>query len=394
MAIGLRLRRYGAVHLQVAAAAAASTLAFGTPAAAFDVKKSVSGQDLHWTDSAITYHLDSSVADAADGAAGGITAAASVWSGVQGAPALTVVQGGGGAAPGYDGLNTVFYAHRGSALTGGALAVTVLTYDENGHVLDADIVIYGRYPFAILPASATAPTGAQPVSNEGALLAQSSAPFDLQHVLGHELGHSLGLADETASSSSLMFLYSAPGAASPRAPSSDDTSGIASLYDTGSPTGGAGCGAAVSPRTPTNAASRGALAISLGLIAWALARRRRGPVAKALAWGVLAMTTVALAPDEHAARTAERTTAHASAHARVSRVESSVDVDGLFQTRATLGTIACRTAQCPPASSVVVYGGTVGALHQEIGGVTVPREGDEVEIAFDAETLEARIAGR
>src|SRR5207237_955467 len=79
-----------------------------------------------------TFHLDSSVDRAAPGARDAIRAAASAWSGLDGAPAITIADDGGGDAPGFDGKSTIFYARDGSELAGGALAVTLLTYDDSG----------------------------------------------------------------------------------------------------------------------------------------------------------------------------------------------------------------------------------------------------------------------
>ena len=380
----LRVGRRGELRAAIAVAIAGAAFAWSAGAQAYNVKKAPSGADVRWYDANVTYHLDSSVSASASGAADAIAAAAQSWSGLEGAPTLSVVQGGGGASPGYDGLNTVFYAPEGSPLAGGALAVTVFTYDSNGHALDVDIVINGRYSFAVLPAGAVAAPGVQPVSTEGASLASFSAPFDLHHVLSHVLGHTLGMADETVDSSALMFLYSAPGAASPRAPESDDAAGISSLYDTTGPAAGACSGSTVSPRGPSHEASRVALAISFGLVAWIALRRRAGSTAKPVALLALALAAFTALPSEHAARPASRAVT-SSARAHVTHTETTVDGAGIFTTHATLTTTECRVARCPSAAVVESYGGTMGDVHQEVGGATAPREGDDVEIAIGAE---------
>jgi hypothetical protein len=394
MAIGFQVRGSGAVCRWVAGGIAAVALTASATASAFELKKTSNGQDIHWTASSVSYHLDDSVDDAADGAAEAITAAAASWSTLDGAPSLSVVRGGGGKAPGYDGLSTIFFAPEGSSIAGGALAVTVLTFDAHGNALDADLIINGRYDFAVLAANATAPSGTKPISNESPLLSPldgegNSTPFDLHHVIAHEFGHSLGLADETVDSTALMYLYTSPGKASPRAPTADDTSGVASLYDTGAPAPGAssggGCGgASVSPRGPTNAASRLAFALALGIVAWGLARRRRGVGSKLLASASVLATTLALLPSERAAHPSPVSppASHATGRARVTHVEVSADARGLFTTRATLQTTTCRAASCPPATSIVRYGGTIGEIHQEVIGMAAPREGDELDVEF------------
>jgi hypothetical protein len=391
--IGSRVVGSGVVRRLIGGAIVAATLAGGGSAGAFELKKTPGGGDIRWAANTVTYHLDDSVDDAADGAGDAIKAAAASWSGLDGVPALSVVRGGGGAAPGFDGLNTIFFAPGGSPLAGGALAVTVLTFDADGHALDADLIINGRYDFAVLDPSATAASGTKPISNEMPIFVFDpsdghQSPFDLHHVMAHELGHSLGLADEKVDSTALMFLYTFPGTASPRAPTADDTSGVASLYDTGTSTSGgsSGCGgASVSPRGPTNAASRLAFALAIGLVGWGLARRRRGALSKVLASASLLLTALALLPAEGAARpspSTSRALSRTTARARVTQVEVSADARGLFTTRATLRTTACRAAACPSETSIVTFGGTMGSIHQEVIGMPAPHLGDELDVEF------------
>jgi hypothetical protein len=390
--IGSRVRGSGVARWLIGGAVAAATVAWSSSSAhAFELKKTPSGGDIHWSANTVTYHLDESVDDAADGASDAITAAAASWSGLDGVPSLSVVRGGGGATPGFDGLNTIFFAPKGSSIAGGALAVTVLTFDANGHALDADLIINGRYDFAVLDPSATAATGTKPISNEMPIFVFDPSEghktqFDLHHVMAHELGHSLGLADEKVDNTALMYLYTFPGAALPRAPSTDDTSGVASLYDTGTSSSGgsSGCGgASVSPRGPTNAASRLAFALAVGLVGWGLSRRRRGALSKMLAAASLLLTTLALLPAEGAARPSPatvRASSRTTARARVTHVEVSADARGLFTTRATLHTTACAAAACPDETSIVTYGGTMGSIHQEVVGMPAPRLGDELDV--------------
>ncbi len=382
MSSDFRVGRKGELRAAAAVAIASAAFVWSAGAQAYDLKKAPGGADVRWYDASVTYHLDPSVNASTTGATEAITAAAQSWSGLDGAPALAVVNGGGGATPGYDGLNTIFYAPHGSSLTGGALAVTVFTYDDKGHALDVDIIINGRYSFAVLPASATAAAGAQPFSNEGGSFGSFTTPFDLHHVLAHELGHTLGMADETVESSALMFLYSAPGSASPRAPASDDAAGIASLYDTQTPAAGACGGSTVSPRGPSHHSSRIALAIALGLVAWIALRRRAGFTGKPVALAALALAAITALPSEHAARS-ESHAALSSARAHVTHTETTVDDSGVFKTRATLTTTACRIARCPSGAVVESYGGVMGDVHQEVGGAIAPREGDDVEIAIE-----------
>jgi hypothetical protein len=373
------------VRLVIAAAAAFAVLSASGAAGAYGLKKTPGGLDVRWADPAVSYHLDPSVSGAALGAGDAIRGAAKSWSGLDGAPSLTVLNGGGGAKPGFDGLNTVFFARGGSTIAGGALAVTVFTFDDAGHALDADIIINGRYPFAVLPSNAVAGADASPLSNEGGATASYDAatPFDIGHVLAHELGHSLGLADETTDHSPLMYLYTSPGDASRRAPGSDDAAGMAALYDGTAASTAAGCGgSSVSPRGPSRTSSRVATALALALVVWAASRRRRSNAGRSLALLALAVAALFALPSEQTAQGSTPRVARSDARARVTRAVTSADDAGLFTTHAALTTMECRAMRCPHTAVADAFGGTLGGLHQEVGGVAAPGEGDDVEIAL------------
>jgi MYXO-CTERM domain-containing protein len=172
-----------------------------------------------------------------------------------------------------DGHNVVYFMADGYAEAGEALAVTLVSFDDaTGEIIDADIVINGRYAFAVLAADCT-PTSEDvaipndPVEQTTAPYAYGSAePFDLVHVVAHETGHLLGLLDAVAEPNDLMFLYTSPHDAARRAPAPDDVAGLDALYSTSSQ----GCTMAPGP----HGASDMGLFLLAPLAGFAVRRRR------------------------------------------------------------------------------------------------------------------------
>jgi hypothetical protein len=270
----------------VAALLAAAIAGSSSRAQAFDLKHTSGGQTVHWAASQVTFVVDPSVAEAIKHGESAVEAAVSTWSGMSTAPGLVTTEGPAGGKVAMDGTNTILMAPRGFAFPNDALAVTVVNYDEvTGLIVDVDIVINGKHPFAVLPATARAPKGAVPVSTEGSLPATSShAEFDLQHVVAHEVGHALGLGDDEADKSAAMYAYTMPNDASLRGPASDDANGLEAIYG-GLSASPSGCGqSSVAGARPRAGQREGEIAF-LAFAAAGLGRRRRAharnPVHKA-----------------------------------------------------------------------------------------------------------------
>lgn len=254
---------------------AVGSLVAAADAGAYEVKRTASGLPIHWEKSAVTFEIDPSVARAVPGGYDAVAEALASWSTQEGAPTLTVAAIDEERRPGNDGHNVISFAPDGYAAAGNALAVTVLSYDPNtGAIVDADIVINGKHPFAVLSEDAKPEPGTRPVSNEsneGDQPEHVEGRFDLTHVVAHETGHALGLNDDL-NPGPVMYLYTMPNDASSRGPAADDLAGLKVLYAGGSsPTPSAGCSkASIAAPAPD---ARGALAIALALAGWMTRRR-------------------------------------------------------------------------------------------------------------------------
>lgn len=221
---------------KIAALMVASVSVLGlltTDAQAYEIKRTESGRAVRWYLPNVTFVVDPSV-DALPGVRDAIARGAWSWTARRGSPTLTVSSDGVSRTAKYDGVNTITYVPDGYAPAGRALAITVVTYDDRtGTILDADIVLNGKYKLASFDGSApessatTAPVETKAQSEHDA---DTDATYDLSRVVAHELGHALGLSDEPALDGALMFPYVQPETQERSTPSPDDLEGLMSLY--------------------------------------------------------------------------------------------------------------------------------------------------------------------
>jgi hypothetical protein len=386
------------------------SISLSATAMAFELKHTTQGLPVRWTETSVAYVIDPSVAAEVPGGADAVAVAVGAWSGQGGAPALSTRAGWSAGKIAVDGQNTVLFAPPDFAAVGGALAVTVLSYQEStGAIVDADIVINGKHAFAVLGASARAPKNMPPVSTDGSSSDGddgSGAPrFDFQHVVAHEAGHSLGLADVHDQSGPLMYAYTMPDDASVRAPSPDDVDGIEQAYG-GSTERSGGCGTA----SVAGARARPwdawvALAV-LFLVSTVLrqSRRRGVPVAAAVRATPHRRAARALVPFGIAlavlggqslpARSAPGLVPVGADALGTVLAAQTRDVGGIFQTTLDVAPSACRSGSCPEVLHVRAWGGTIGGITQQVGELPVPRVGDRVTVALSDRSRAAGAAAQ
>ena len=206
----------------------AASLFVAGSSGAYQVRKTATGAPVHWDAETITVVADPSIAKLGPKAIDAATRAFAAWSAVQGAGAPGVVLTEGvadevGYREGADNKSTLRYEPDGYAPAGGALAITVLTFDGAGKIVDADIVINGggSHGFAVLP-------DADPSSPDENGLGGGS--YDVEDVLTHEAGHLFGLAHNNGEADATMYFATARGETKKRDLSPDDEAGFRALY--------------------------------------------------------------------------------------------------------------------------------------------------------------------
>jgi hypothetical protein len=364
---------------------------------AFEVKHSAAGLLVSWRSATVAWTIDSSVAEV-KGGEDAVVAAVAAWSQRGGAPTLAVTQRGAHVEPGLDGINAVVFAEGGFPPAGNALAVTVLSFDDrSGEVLDADIVLNGKYELGTVGKGTTHPT------TDGL---PEGKTYDIGRVVAHEMGHGLALSDELAKPAALMYPYVPREVVMATAPSDDDVAGLSVLYadvadgvldPSGQPTAGAAppspsssC-AAVPLRSSSSPAAgwmtAGVVLLGLGAAVGRGARGRRARRGAAGCTMLAAAALVVLPPATAGAQRVAPASAFLGARevrAVVSRVRTT-SVDGLFRSELELAPTACREAACPPVYRVRAWGGTIDHVRQVIGGLEVPEEGEVVALALEPE---------
>jgi hypothetical protein len=205
-------------------------------------------------------------------------------------------------------------------------------------------------------------------------------------VVAHETGHALGMSDETVSDAPLMFLYSRPGDATHRAPTSDDLAGISELYaDASAP----GCSSStLSPkhaRPSTLAVMMVAIAFGVALLRMRRAAPWKNGAAVAAAFvvvGSLPGETRLAPPADVSSSSASSSSGSSPSKARVTAARAT-ETDGPWRTEMSLTIHECGAASCAKQSTFSIWGGRRGNLVQQVGDDVPPAVGDEVLVDVD-----------
>jgi MYXO-CTERM domain-containing protein len=316
-------------------------------------KQTAGGSAVRWRAKGVTLTVDSSAAARSPDISGAACAAVAAWK-VAGAaiPDVTVNGASGRPRPAIDGRNTLLQVDDPALFKKGALAVTLLTFDNaTGAVVDADIALNAA---------------AQNLEAlDGDSVVGAPEQYDLQSVLTHELGHFLGLGEDYEDNGATMYAYVQPGTLAKRVLSEPDSTAIRSLYpETGDAEGASeGCAWVGAP------GGAGAGALGLLVVGALLAsRRRRGLCAAILPVGLIAVGFTVSRPGAASGDTV------ASAAVEETRSEWS---DGVLFTDVVVRLEDGRR------ETLRVAGGSADGLTQVVGGALVPAAGARVAVRRD-----------
>lgn len=289
------------------------------------------------------------------------------WAEVDGAPELEVSVAAYEAGPGYDPRgpsNRVSFAPDGSPLVGGALAITLLTYDADTlELLDADVIFNGRH--RLLDAASCDPDEGEP-------------GYDFESVMQHELGHVLGLEEDLEHPEAVMYPYATPWTTDSRSIKAADETQLETLYATPLPDASTGCSARV-VGSSSNIAMWNYL-FALGLVGVAIARRRR----HGLRWVIPGAAVSLFLGSSQAALASGGPSVSLGPDvlARLEVTQAAARWDqGVLYTDLQLTTRRCDAALCGELPNrLTLVGGSRDGVVQVLGHEPVPSVGTFLEV--------------
>jgi uncharacterized protein (TIGR03382 family) len=209
---------------RILGAAAVVWLVLTSVAQGYSYQLTEAGTPKHWRRDAVPLVLGSRLVEVFGEAPAfqGATMAAEAWRGFPRVPALEIAAGGPsdatplGAPDGENTIEVISPWPHGPA----QLAVTVLYSRASGEIIEADVLLNGDMPMALLSEAPPGRAVGQAVLDR----------HDVASVLTHELGHVLGLG-ESEHAGATMWPAGQRGETFRRSLSDDDEQGVIALYE-------------------------------------------------------------------------------------------------------------------------------------------------------------------
>ena len=353
---------------------AAAVVVFASfPALAWDVRKDSEGDIVTWTHP-VVMTLDANAAKLMHEPRAEAAIRAAVKNLDDATPGLSFTVVNGAPQPiGYqldsDSNTNSILALEDWPYSDDALAVTLVTLNaRTNEILDADVAFnISSHEFRVLVGDA----------------AQADVYDDVQNTITHELGHVLGLMHSAMETDLVMYPSAPPGEVSKRELKEDDRAGLLSLYAKDVAT------TVVPDPVQTGCSTSGWLVLLVPLALLLLRRPAQVPVPvparrRNRRSGLLALLLVPAF-----ARAADDVVPIDADSAAVMEVTAQRSAfhplhKGLIVTTLTLETRACLRGACAGQQSIVVPGGRVGDLEQQIVDLPVPATGERLVISVKA----------
>lgn len=245
------------------------------------LRKTASGAPEHWFSSTLTVTIDPSLAHATRVSKSAFMDAFGAWASSSALlPQITfnTTEVPGGAAQ--DGVNRLLLGPITMPGLEQALAITISYADaDTGEVIEVDTVFNSAYDWTSIGAVGTGDAKDSDGKDNAGKADDSKGchgRYDLQNVATHEAGHFFGLGEDYDNPSTTMYVSSMPCQTTKRTLTTTDVAVISGLYSQplAGPTQNAACGARIAGGQDHN----GAALVALGVVAFVLARRRRGRI--------------------------------------------------------------------------------------------------------------------
>jgi hypothetical protein len=205
------------------------------------LKTTKTGHTVRWTSSVVTLKVDSKLEQfyGKDAVRASVTMASEAWRGLPNVPDIVISDE---PAPGYQPSQRTngIYLVTPWPFAKEQLAVTVSTYDLDGHMIGADVLVNGESAYAVLADGQDNP---------------SMTEHDLPSVLTHEMGHVLGLDESPSDQTATMWPYIRSGDVHQRTLTEDDEQGVTEAYKGASfevANGGCSQASVINFRSPTS----------------------------------------------------------------------------------------------------------------------------------------------